>query len=71
MTNAYLKCIAGSFFVYLVLTLSGLVSIPVYAQVAGANLTGTVTDASGSGVPKASVSIKNTNVIEPEKSSLE
>src|ERR1700737_4167419 len=60
MTNANSKRIAGSLFVCLVLTLTGLVSTPVYAQVAGANLTGTVTDASGSGVPKANVSIKNT-----------
>ncbi|HZV59228.1 MAG TPA: carboxypeptidase-like regulatory domain-containing protein, partial [Candidatus Eremiobacteraceae bacterium] len=60
MTNTYLRRIAGSLFVCLVLTLTGLVSTPVYAQVAGANLTGTVTDASGSGVPKANVSIKNT-----------
>ena len=60
MTISNLKQIAGSFLVCLVLTLTGLVSTPVYAQVAGANLTGTVTDASGSGVPKANVSIKNT-----------
>ena len=40
--------------------LTGLLSGPVYAQVAGATLNGTVSDASGSGVPNANVSIKNT-----------
>jgi len=37
-----------------------LVSIPARAQVAGATLSGTVTDPSGSGVPDATVTIKNT-----------
>jgi hypothetical protein len=37
-----------------------LVSVPARAQVAGATLSGTVTDASGSGVPNATVTIKNT-----------
>jgi hypothetical protein len=37
-----------------------LVSAPVHAQVAGATLAGTVTDASGAVVPSANVSIKNT-----------
>src|ERR1700694_77207 len=40
--------------------LSLLVSIPTRAQVAGATLSGTVADASGSGVPNVTVSIKNT-----------
>jgi hypothetical protein len=60
MTIADSKQIAGSFMVCLMLTLTGLISAPVYAQVAGANLSGTVTDQSGSGVPNASISIKNT-----------
>src|ERR1700730_9785186 len=53
---------AGSFLLYLMLTLAitGLFSGPIYAQVAGATLNGTVSDASGSGVPNANVSIKNT-----------
>ena len=40
--------------------LSMLVSVPTRAQVAGATLSGTVADASSSGVPNATVSIKNT-----------
>ncbi|MDQ1408301.1 MAG: hypothetical protein QOJ41_36, partial [Acidobacteriaceae bacterium] len=60
MTIADSKRIAGSFLVCLMLILTGLLSTPVYAQVAGANLTGTATDASGAGVPNANISIKNT-----------
>src|ERR1700686_1128124 len=62
MTIMYLRQNAGSLLVYLVLilALTGLVSGPVYAQVAGATLNGTVSDASGAGVPNANVSIKNT-----------
>src|SRR6202007_1582079 len=37
-----------------------LVSAPARAQVAGATLSGTVTDPNGSGGPNATVSIKNT-----------
>src|ERR1700681_104278 len=47
------------FVVFAMLELSGL-ACPIHAQVAGANLSGTVSDASGAGVPNANVSIKNT-----------
>jgi hypothetical protein len=46
--------------VSLILALILLVSCPVYAQVAGATLAGTVTDASGAQVSGAKVSIRNT-----------
>jgi len=46
--------------VCLILVLTIFVSRPVHAQVAGATLAGTVTDASGARVPGAKVSIKNT-----------
>src|SRR5258708_33256261 len=45
--------------VYLMLALTVLVSIQAHAQVAGATLSGTATDASGAAVPNAKVSIKN------------
>src|SRR5262249_54122289 len=41
------------------LTLATLVSVEVYAQVAGATLSGTVTDATGGVIPGAQVSIQN------------
>src|ERR1700687_3586280 len=42
------------------LALSLFISSPIHAQVAGATLQGTVTDDSGSSVPKADVSVRNT-----------
>src|SRR3984893_1694982 len=41
------------------LTLGPLLSVPAYAQVVGGTLSGTVTDASGSAIPNATVAIKN------------
>src|ERR1700722_18491173 len=45
--------------VFVMLALAVLASTPVHAQVAGATLSGTVSDASGAAVPNAKVSIKN------------
>jgi len=44
---------------YAALALSLLTSIPVHAQVSGATITGTVSDASGAIIPNAQISIKN------------
>ncbi|HVS88763.1 MAG TPA: TonB-dependent receptor [Candidatus Acidoferrum sp.] len=41
------------------LTLGFLVAIPIYSQVVGGTLSGTITDASGAAIPNATVSIKN------------
>jgi hypothetical protein len=46
--------------VRVILALAVLISAPVYGQVAGATLTGTVTDASGARIHDARVSIRNT-----------
>src|SRR5260370_29398393 len=46
--------------VYAMLMLAVLLSTPVYAQVSGATLSGTVSDASGAVVTNAKVSVKNT-----------
>jgi outer membrane receptor protein involved in Fe transport len=61
MLFANFKAIAwGLFLALAMLGFAGLLSGPIYAQVAGATLNGTVADASGAGVPNANVSIKNT-----------
>src|SRR5579864_4590029 len=43
----------------LILTLAFLISTPVYSQIVGGTLSGTITDASGAAVPNATVTIKN------------
>jgi hypothetical protein len=54
------KRLPFSFAAFVALALSFFISVPVYAQVAGATLTGTVIDASGAVIPNAKVFIKNT-----------
>jgi Carboxypeptidase regulatory-like domain/TonB dependent receptor-like, beta-barrel len=43
----------------LILTVGFLISTPVYSQIVGGTLSGTITDASGAAVPNATVAIKN------------
>src|ERR1700694_5317324 len=51
--------IAVIFSVLLALTVVLLIPVRVYAQVSGATITGTVSDASGAVIPQAQISIKN------------
>jgi hypothetical protein len=48
-----------AFFTFVALALVMLTSIGVYAQVSGATMTGTVSDASGAVIPSAQISIQN------------
>ena len=43
----------------LILTLGFLISTPVYSQIVGGTLSGTVTDSSGAAIPNATIAIKN------------
>ncbi|MGH9679440.1 MAG: TonB-dependent receptor domain-containing protein, partial [Candidatus Acidiferrales bacterium] len=54
------KKVVGLLGVLLAIGLICFTSVPAKAQVSGATLSGTVTDASGAAVPNATVSIKNT-----------
>jgi hypothetical protein len=54
------KSITCSFATLVAFTLSLFVSIPIYAQVIGATLSGTVLDTSGAAIPNAKLSIRNT-----------
>src|SRR5580700_1249385 len=51
---------ASSFAIAITVLFSLLVGVAVHAQVSGATLSGTVTDASGSAVASATVSVRNT-----------
>ena len=53
------KKIGVILFTFVALALVMLTSVRVYAQVSGATMTGTVSDASGAVIPNAQVSIKN------------
>jgi outer membrane receptor protein involved in Fe transport len=43
----------------LILTLAFLISAPVFSQIVGGTLSGTVTDSSGAAIPNATIAIKN------------
>src|SRR6202047_4672100 len=54
-----LKKVAVAFFIFPALVLVLLTTVRVYAQVSGATITGTVSDATGAVIPNAQVSMKN------------
>lgn len=57
MSRIAAKKFVFSFATFVALALSLFVSVPVYAQVTGATLTGTVMDASGAVIPDAKISV--------------